>query len=511
MLKCHDDGRVKAFTSRGHLRTSPHGVPSTLDLFYATHWSTRIASSEHHLYPMKRARAGKGEGAENCEQGRSAPEAPRRPGPAARKRELERQRRNLVSTRFLELDRALLAEPTASFQNGGAQPAKRIDKEAILKDATTRIVSQAAELTSANQRLTAMTGEVEVLRAEKVELRADKTYLHTELETVRSEVQRLRADNIHLWQAIRKSGSLKTALSTDVAKIPADILLRAQQANAMITSPPTVAVPDAVPTSNYIEDKDLSGGGQTGFVPQTSNLYTQGLGDTHCHRGESSPGGVDVTSQPVSKSARCSTVGRRPSMRPGRLEEPGSHPVLRCREPPLPASSYGAGKNGIGQRGELEATSLVDSFLVFQSPEDLGELFADCFDPSMTRVGEPSAPVGGVARAGPFSSASTRANVGAPAPIQDGRKHDIYEQQRLSQEQQQRDEQQTCHDHQPLRLLEPQRQDPSCIRAQGQPSQVSGEMGDCHLTRLQAKSHAEVHEDPEGGSDELLADVAYCA
>lgn len=231
-------------------------------------------------------------------------------GPAARKRELERQRRNLVSTRFAQLDDALsidLSAPTSRSKQG--HPARRIDKEAILKDAATRLTSLSTELSSANQRLASMAAEVENLRAEKVELRNDKAYLHSELGNVRSEVHRLRKDNIQLWQAIRRSGGLKSILSADVAKIPANILLRA-------------------------------------------------------HNG---PGNHSSSSPPIHQPQQALFQASHTAA-PQSSVEPPPHQHVAVSNP--------------ANHLEQDTTSLVDSFLVFQSPEELGDLFASIHDDS---------------------------------------------------------------------------------------------------------------------------------
>jgi hypothetical protein len=217
--------------------------------------------------------------------------------PITRKRELERQRRNLVNMRFAELDRAL-ATSSATDAPSVSHPARRIDREAILKDATARIGALTAELGLSKERLASMNAEVQSLRVEKVELRADKSYLHTELSASRAEAQRLRNDNIHLWQAIRSSGGLKSVLNADVAKIPVDILLRAQLANN-------------------------SGQANPNLAPR-GNEEQQGH-DTRA------PGGLPD----------------------GRIFQPGRP-----------------------ERAGNDSSALEDSFLVFQSPEELGELIS---------------------------------------------------------------------------------------------------------------------------------------
>ncbi|CDF40818.1 unnamed protein product [Chondrus crispus] len=159
-----------------------------------------------------------------------------RPSQAERKRELERNRRNLVNVRFAELEAKLhLMTPRPDASGRLVLPAdppvppprgKRIDKEAVLKEAAHRLAAQSKDLASLGDRVSAINKEIDNLRAEKVELRADKAYLRTELDTVREEVKRLRTDNIMLWQALKKASSLKDSFAPDVAKIPAELFLR---------------------------------------------------------------------------------------------------------------------------------------------------------------------------------------------------------------------------------------------------------------------------------------------
>jgi hypothetical protein len=224
----------------------------------------------------------------------------------ARKRELERQRRNLVNMRFAELDRALVMSVGGRDAPNISHPARRIDREAILKDATARIAVLTAELALSKERLNSMEAEVQSLRTEKIELRADKTYLHSELNESRAEAQRLRKDNIHLWQAIRSSGGLKSVLNADVAKIPVDILLRAQLANNSHHNA-TAALPHHL--HEVAHGQDL-----------------RNVSDAPAHR----------------------------TLQSGRPERP-----------------------------DTEAGVLADSFLVFQSPEELGELISAYQDPEI--------------------------------------------------------------------------------------------------------------------------------
>lgn len=181
-----------------------------------------------------------------------------RPAQAERKRELERNRRNLVNIRFAELEAELRRSlPRVNSVGNAPRPdpapakVKRIDKEAVLKEAAQRIAVQQKELSSLFDRISNMTTEIDNLRAEKAELRSDKAYLRSELDTSRGDVQRLRADNIKLWQVVKKQSSIKNLLAPDVAKLPAELFLRPknnqEQSNlptsAPLLQPPQVETP----------------------------------------------------------------------------------------------------------------------------------------------------------------------------------------------------------------------------------------------------------------------------
>lgn len=292
-----------------------------------------------------------------------------RPGPAARKRELERQRRNLVSTRFLELDRILSLSGDSDAKPQVQQGARRIDKEAILKDAASRITTQSSELSKAYQRLAFMTKEVENLRAEKVDLRADKSYLHSELTAIRPEVQRLRSDNIHLWQAIRGSGGLKSVFNADVAKIPADLLLRAHCSHAATVNAEE-SLGDVV-AGNGLHDADVGLGGEQVAslvaVPQEKGIQRELAGQ------QSPPSRMLM---PAPKRRRSSfeshmldTVPDAQNPTGNRDSQPASFTDGRAVEKICPGEIAAS-------RAGAESGSLVDSFLVFQTPEELGGLFA---------------------------------------------------------------------------------------------------------------------------------------
>lgn len=141
---------------------------------------------------------------------------------AERKRELERNRRNLVNTRFVELEAQLAKLPGAP-----KRVYRRIDKEVVLKDATQALASLQRDLDLANSRLQVMTSEVNTLRSEKLELRRDKAYLHNELGTSRSQGKSLSSDNMKLWQALCSCRDFRNAVPADVSKVPVGLVLGA--------------------------------------------------------------------------------------------------------------------------------------------------------------------------------------------------------------------------------------------------------------------------------------------
>jgi len=111
-----------------------------------------------------------------------------------KRRDRERKRRKTINVRFNEL--AVLV-----MRNGNGKS----DKESVLADAIEHVRQQSSiilELTNKNQ---ALSEELETQRAEKIELRADKRYLHDELASIRSEHRRLQKDHLVLWETARES------------------------------------------------------------------------------------------------------------------------------------------------------------------------------------------------------------------------------------------------------------------------------------------------------------------
>lgn len=128
-----------------------------------------------------------------------------RPGQAERKRQLERNRRNLINARFIELSTELQRseDTNGNIKSRDSPRVKRprMDKEALLKEATMRLIVQHKELTSSSARLRDLLAQIDAMRIEMDDLRTDKTYL-------RNEVQRLRVSNTNLWKVIHHSPSL---------------------------------------------------------------------------------------------------------------------------------------------------------------------------------------------------------------------------------------------------------------------------------------------------------------
>lgn len=275
---------------------------------------------------------------------------PTRPGQAERKRELERNRRNLVNVRFAELEAELhrtAARPDASgrliIPADPDPPAptkgKRIDKEAVLKDAAHRLAMQRKDLAVMSDRMGGMSKEIDNLRAEKVELRSDKAYLRSELDTVRDEVRRLRTDNINLWEALKKASSIKDAFAPDVAKIPAELFLRrANIATEQMTNSPA-------------------------------------MGNTMVQQAVSMPLQQQIpipsrTSGPMSQQSQQQQPQRVPrppqqqqSLRSGVSDSQQSSPNLQGRN------------THVQQQQQQQNNMNTDAFLVLQSPEELTEFF----------------------------------------------------------------------------------------------------------------------------------------
>lgn len=277
-----------------------------------------------------------------------------RPGQAERKRELERNRRNLVNIRFVELGKELrLSAPRADSSgrlndtpnpNTTSVPSKgkRIDKEAVLKEAANRIAVQRRDLEAASARMTSMSTEIDNLRAEKVELRSDKTYLRDELETVRKEVQRLREDNINLWQAFRKASTFKESFGADVAKIPAEFFLSGTNA-AVRQRSPTLSV------GNVVGQQGLS-------VPASQLLQSQSpLQMPQLNRNHQQ--GQSLTQRQQQSDA---------------LETSGIHSSSHQNYTSAPAGT---------------TTGLQDSFLMCTGADEIGDLFTNYVPGLLQNIG----------------------------------------------------------------------------------------------------------------------------
>lgn len=140
-----------------------------------------------------------------------------RPDQAERKRQLERNRRNLINTRFAELSAELQRSENASgngnLLDGHRVKRPRLDKEALLKEATTRLIVQDKELSSVTARLRDLLAQIDAMRVEMDDLRKDKSYL-------RSEVNRLRISNTNLWKVVHRAPSPALSTVRDNSKIP---------------------------------------------------------------------------------------------------------------------------------------------------------------------------------------------------------------------------------------------------------------------------------------------------
>lgn len=141
-------------------------------------------------------------------------------GHAERKRELERNRRNLINTRFAELGTELRRSENDGVNDESKDSARvkrpRMDKEALLKEATMRLLVQHKELTAASARLKDLLSQIDAMRTEMADLRKDKCVL-------RNEMQRLRSSNTNLWNIIHQSQYPKLSALLDPTKLAADI------------------------------------------------------------------------------------------------------------------------------------------------------------------------------------------------------------------------------------------------------------------------------------------------
>lgn len=288
-----------------------------------------------------------------------------RPCQAERKRELERNRRTLVNIRFVELEEELrrcAPRPDSSGrmndtpQSNIALPVKgkRIDKEAVLKDAASRLAVQRTDLETASERITSMSTEIDNLRAEKVELRSDKAYLRNELETARKEVQRLREDNINLWQAFRKASTLKDSLASDIAKIPAELFLGRASA-------PTDQLASTLSTGNHMVQ-------QTPSIPMSQLLPTQGPAQEP-QQGQGLP-----QSQPLPRQSQRSDLSSQP-----KHQSTASRALNATQNAPQQAYP--------SQTQSTASPSMNDSFLMYTGPDEIGELFANYVPGLLQNIG----------------------------------------------------------------------------------------------------------------------------
>lgn len=140
-----------------------------------------------------------------------------RPGLAERKRQLERNRRNLINTRFLELgielQRSENDDANANSQDARQAKKPRMDKEALLKEATMRLIVQHKELTSANARLKDLLAQIDSMRVEMNDLRKDKEYL-------RAELQRLHNSTKNIWKLMHELQSHTMSAMPDPLRQP---------------------------------------------------------------------------------------------------------------------------------------------------------------------------------------------------------------------------------------------------------------------------------------------------
>lgn len=114
-----------------------------------------------------------------------------------RKRVLEHNRRSLINERFFRLGKEL-QRSKANYRSGTAAKMvmelqkQRMDKEAILREATELIARRDKELECANTRIENLLSQVTDIREKLNELRKDKQRLY-------DEIKKLRNRNSNLW------------------------------------------------------------------------------------------------------------------------------------------------------------------------------------------------------------------------------------------------------------------------------------------------------------------------
>lgn len=230
-----------------------------------------------------------GEGCDGCEGGAGGGG-----GHAERKRELERNRRNLINMRFAELGCELQRSEKDDSHDASTDRARvkrpRMDKEALLKEATMRLLVQHNELTAANARLKDLLAQIDAMRVEMRDLRKDKSLLRIELE-------RLRTSNTNLWKVIQQCQYSKLSALLDPTKLATDVFAPAtsetevQEAFCMpsvsaralddafgtIASPDGGRVQDAGISSKELQN-GLAGGRKVGVVAATAVAATAAAG-----------------------------------------------------------------------------------------------------------------------------------------------------------------------------------------------------------------------------------------
>lgn len=176
-----------------------------------------------------------------------------RPGQAERKRQLERNRRNLINARFIELSAELQRSASASESPESREAPRmkrpRMDKEAVLKEATMRLIVQHKELSSASARLKDLGAQIDAMRAEMSDLRKDKVYL-------RSEVHRLRGSNAGLWKALHRTSQAASHLppAREPAGLTSTKLARSVEPKCERQDSPSLSPPSGTDSSRVVSN-----------------------------------------------------------------------------------------------------------------------------------------------------------------------------------------------------------------------------------------------------------------
>lgn len=147
-------------------------------------------------------------------------------GQGGHKRKLERDRRNLINTRFVELAIELQRNENGHKEDRRFMKRPKIDKEAILKEAVMRLVVQRREISNTMARLNDLLAQIDVMRIKMEDLRNDKSLLY-------SDIRQLSKSNKRFWNLIcdasmTSAQELKKAPSVDTNHVSLEAPVQTQ-------------------------------------------------------------------------------------------------------------------------------------------------------------------------------------------------------------------------------------------------------------------------------------------